>query len=572
MAAGERRGSSPAMDLAALALFFGAAAAAFFVPLFAGPTDMPGFTDTLFNMYVLEHVTRWLAGGVPSLASPGFYWPYPFTFAFSDTHLLSLPFYALPRWIGLSPESAFKVWFVAGYSLTFIAAHIAMRLMGLRPWPASLGAFAFVFSLPALAQILHAQLGWAAGVPFAFLFMLRYAGPQGRPSDLLAFTAAIALQIVLNIYLGFYALLLCAILFCCALAFDHGWKPRMWGSRLAGVYRDFRRPRGTGPGLAAFALLSVLCAVALLGFHGYVAVLYGFGRDWSDIAPMVPRWQSYLMMDALPYWEPISRRLPDVPARHEHQLFIGLPLGALFLLSFTGLARAPREKILLALTAPVALLLFLSVAGFSLYFLVAQLPGFNAIRAATRYELVALFPICVVAMLTLQGLSDRSRLGPVLMLAAAIWVISDVALFKRDEYDSSAERARIRQISADIVANGIGPRSVLAYGKGEPLDQRTHRQMLAMWAAMEAGVPTLNGYSGNYPPGGGNDNCSWFIHQLARYDIWARENGRPRLAELGYDIVPLRLPPCDLTPESVLARDAADLPASLLDRDGIVSP
>ncbi|MCB1475678.1 MAG: hypothetical protein H6883_07600 [Rhodobiaceae bacterium] len=571
MSASNPRATWTVVDPAVATLFLSAAAAAFFVPLLTGPTDMPGDIDTLFNMYILEHVTRWLEGNVPSLASPGFYWPYPLTFAFSDTHLLSVPFYALPRWFGLTPEGAFKVWFVAGYSLTFLAAFIALRLMGLLSFLAGLGAFAFAFSLPSLAQIMHAQLGWAIGVPFAFLFMSRYARPQGQPANLLAFIAAISVQIILNVYLGLYALLLCAIMFICALAFAYGRDYRGWAKRLFAVPLDLRRSGGAGVGLVALTSVAVLACIALLSFHAYVAFVYGFGRGWGEIAPMVPRWQSYLMMDALPYWAPLSGSLPDLPARHEHQLFVGVPLAALFLASLAALKREQGETKILIVTTLAASLLFLSVAGFSIYYLVTFLPGFGALRAATRFELVAVFPICAVGMLTLQRMCRRSRSGYAVVLIAAIWTIADVALFERVEYDSSAERARIEALASRIEALGPVAGAVLADGKGDSADGRTYRQMLAMWAALDAGMPTLNGYSGNYPPGGGNDNCSWFIHQLARYDEWARDRGRTRLADLNYDVIPVDLRPCDLTAKSVLDRDAAHLPASLLDDDVIAN-
>lgn len=556
-------------DSAVATLFLGLAAAAFFVPLFAGPADMPGHSDTLFNMYILEHVTRWLQGDVPSLVSPGFYWPYPLTLAFSDTHFLSVPFYAVPRWLGLTPETAYKVWFTTAYSLTFLAAHIALRLIGLRPVLAGLGAFAFAFSLPALSQIIHAQLGWGAGIPFAFLFMLRYVGPAGRPADLLAFVAAIALQILFNIYLGLFALLLCAILFACALALKHGWHVASWLKGLTSVLTDLRHPDGAGRGLAVFTLICVLACIALLAFHGYTAIVYGFGRRWGEIAPMVPRWQSYLMMDALPYWAPLSQMLPDLPMRHEHQLFIGVPLTALLLVALATLKRAALTTRLMLLTSLASLVLFMSVSGISAYYLIAQLPGFSALRAVSRYELVLLFPICVAAMLTLQGLARHFRLGHALTLAMAIWMVADVALFRREAYDSSPVRARIDTLVAETRARQSSPENVLAYGKGEPLNRHTYRQMIAMWAALESGIPSLNGYSGNYPPGGGNDNCSWFVHQLARYDVWAKARSRTRLADLNYNVIPVRLRPCDLSAGSVLALDAANLPASILDADAI---
>ena len=69
----------------------------------------------------------------------------------------------------------------------------------------------------------------------------------------------------------------------------------------------------------------LMFALALL-IYPYLRVsqLYGAKREWAEIAPMLPRALSYFLSDWSYFWGPISSKLlPDVPMRHEHQMFIG---------------------------------------------------------------------------------------------------------------------------------------------------------------------------------------------------------------------------------------------------------
>ena len=153
---------------------------AYFGPLLSGLDAVPGdLGDARFNIFVLEHVYRWLGGHEPSLLSPPMFWPYPYTLGFSDTHAGTAWVYALLRTGGLDQYQSFANWVVLGYFATFAAAYHVARKFDLAPLVAGTFAFAFAFSLPAIHQIGHAQLAWRVAVPYCFWFALRYAERGG---------------------------------------------------------------------------------------------------------------------------------------------------------------------------------------------------------------------------------------------------------------------------------------------------------------------------------------------------------------------------------------------------------
>jgi hypothetical protein len=94
------------------------------------------------------------------------------------------------------------------------------------------------------------------------------------------------------------------------------------------------------------------------------------------------------------------------------------------------------------------------------------------------------------------ALKRRDRRNRVLIIGALLAAIVAEQVQQPPSYDKSEGRARIAR-----VANGIGAGcQAFLYttigGADDPWNYHTD----AMWASMERGVPTINGYSGNQPP------------------------------------------------------------------------
>lgn len=540
------------------------ASAVFFIPLLTGARNVPGgLGDARFNIYILEHVYRWLVGLDRSLLSLPIFYPYPYTFAFSDMHAGSAIVYVIARAIGLDQYDAFKVWFVIGYVLTFAAAYRVMLLLRLSPWLAALAAFGFAFSLPAVAQMGHAQLTYRVGIPFAFYHSMRYAQTK-RPADLHGLIGWISLQILINVYLGLFGLILSGITFLVALAVRGPLSLKGLHALPGAFARPFLdRANHRHLHIAVVGILT-LAAVAMLAFYGYVGALYGFERPWPVILSMVPRPWSYFIMDLLPYWSSLSRGLPAVPMRNEHQIFMGVPGAFLFLAAAYQAVRHPsrasEEQKIFAFTDLAAAVLITTVGGLTLYWLVGHLPGFNALRAVARYQLVAAFPIIAAGFLWLDGADMPIEKRRFLIGIVALWMVSDLALMRKFEFSSQTSEARIEKVIAQARPLLRAANPVLAYG-GDPTIPPVVSQIDAMLAAQRLGIPTLNGYSGNSVPGHElKPSCATFLAQLSAYDSWAAERGFARLASLNFRALPAGLVDCDLSANRALDAHFTDGP------------
>ena len=151
--------------------------------------------------------------------------------------------------------------------------------------------------------------------------------------------------------------------------------------------------------------------------HTHTAHDYKFHRAWSEIASMLPRPVSYLLMAPLPYWAPVSWALAAaVPVPWEHNLFIGLGALGFFVVGLLAVARNSGAALgvvparAMALSILVVALLTLDFGHrFALYRPLAALPGFSAIRAVSRVGVVLAFPAAVIAGIGLRWLIAESR-------------------------------------------------------------------------------------------------------------------------------------------------------------------
>jgi len=469
-----------------------------------GMTAFPGdLGDARFNQIVLEHLYHWATGREDSLWSPGFFHPFPGTLAFSDGHFGTGVFYAVWRVVGLSRELSFDLWYCTGALLTFWAAHYAFRRLGMGVPAAAAGAFVFAFALPALAQENHAQLVYRFPIPLAVLALTQYA--QSRAVErLLRVAILVALQFLCSIYLGvFLAMLLGSI--AVALAASSATEPRVSHSGSPRRRSWMGRPYGTAIEWALGIGLAAMVAYMLYEYL-QVARMYRFGRQWEETQSMLPRLGSYLLADASPMSSWIGAWVKSIPMRHEHQLFPGL---AVLVLACAGIAHGARHPKWRALTwvsvfsLACLVLISLDIDGTSAYRLLARLPGLNAIRAVSRIVLVQLLPLGVLAGIGVGALAESSaRLRTPALLMVAALLSADAVLHTPNRTSFADARQRVeelRELASD--AGVLGGSAVMLVLVNRWKDPHWMVEIDAMLLAQDLGIRTMNGYSGNAPPG-----------------------------------------------------------------------
>jgi hypothetical protein len=163
-------------------------------------------------------------------------------------------------------------------------------------------------------------------------------------------------------------------------------------------------------------------------------------------------------------------------------------------------------------------LVTLSVGGSSLWWYFHALPLASAIRAMSRIDLILLLPVAYLAALAVDFIWIRRSWGPkliIFIMTPLLFIEISSATFYTSSKHVWRERLAVLEafVPGEMTADQIlfvAQRSNLSYA--DELD--------AMWIALKRGVPTMNGYSGNQPPGfssvSGND-CAEVPRRVLAY-------------------------------------------------------
>lgn len=502
--------------------------------------------DSRLNNYFLENIYQFLAGGSRSLWHLSFFAPYPYVVGFSDNLFGASPVYLLARLATGESDTAFQLWFLAGYAANFAAALYAARRLGLGLPAAATMALIFTFALPTSAHMSHVQLHYRFGIPLSTLYLLLFL-EERRVSRLASAALWLAWQFYCGIYMGFFAALLLGCIASCFIA--------------AGIAHDLSRLRrfpaelrsnwaNAAASEAAFSLIGLgisVAAMAVLIFpYLQVSRLYQVQRSWADIEPMLPRWRSYLMSDGSRLWAPLLQRLPDVPMRHEHQMFVGIVPA---LLAIAGLVIAIRQRLrtalLLAGACGLMMVLTLDIAGHSLWSYLYRLPLASAIRAMSRIDQVLLFPIGYLAGIAVDRFSrghSAAKAGTAIIVAL---IVVEAALVSMPRSAKADWRARLAAIEA--IYPGKTPASSIVFiaQRNDPITD----EIDVMWAALRHGQLTLNGYSGLMPSGFSDRyaaGCEEIIRRVTAYVDFAKRTGLDAsYSEIMGRVVPIGFRDCE---------------------------
>lgn len=461
--------------------------------------------DARFNNYILEHFFRWLTGLDKSYWNASFFYPYSNNIAFSDNLLGSAPFYVLFRFIGLDRESAFQGWFVTGFILNFASAAFVLLRLKLKSIAVGMGAFFFTLGLPFLAQETHAQLLYRFCIPLACYWLWRFS-QEPRLFTWVALVIALVWQFFLSIYLGIFLILLLVAMTLLIPLFSP--LHPIWNALFYWPKKARAAWQQTHPIWRFFSVLITIVLSGSLIFllrPYYIATkVFGFSRSWDEVTSMLPHWQSYLIADNSQLWHSISASIPDLPMRSEQQLFPGLAVLLIILIGLFLKIKTPNRNIawIHLLSALVLSVFTFYLSGFSLYRVIAGLPGINSIRAVSRIELVLMWPVALFIAYAIDALLRSSKRGlslvNILVAGLLVLLIAETALYTHQTFSKADAQARIITLRNQIPSSTPDkPILFLASQTGDPWWMA---EIDAMLLSQDLGWPTLNGYSGNYPP------------------------------------------------------------------------
>ena len=249
---------------------------------------------------------------------------------------------------------------------------------------------------------------------------------------------------------------------------------------------------------------------------------------------MLPRPVSYFLMPELPYWSPVSTMLAhSVPMAHEHHLFVGFGVMGLMVVGLLAVLRSSNRVTgampAKAMALTLLLILLIVTAGndsFTLYRPLAFLPGFSAIRAVTRIGLVLAFPVAVLAAIGLRSLVVETKpkiLGSLIAGLLCCLASYEFVTIKRLTFSIANAEQRVDAIVAAARERVQGIQSPILLVVS-PMDDGDHVQLDAMLAAQRLGWATVNGYSGNLPPGAASvPTCALAGRQFGVYRLWREQ-------------------------------------------------
>ena len=455
-----------------------------------------GGDSVLYNV-ILEHQWRWISGDAShrSLWSPPVFFPQTKIAGYTDLMLGVFPAYAAFRLIGADPQTAFQLWMVTMSALNYLAAYLLLRALVLASAGASaIGAAFFAMGSPRLAQTGHPQLlpGFFVVAVFGGLYLLLSDPPATLPRRrlsiglLLAGGGAIA-QIYTAFYNAWFMAFSAAVALLCALLV-----PR-FRQRLFEFLQRYWLPCVISAVVAALFLAPVV--------RVYYGVLRDVGeRQYSEVQRFLPPVTAWLaqgpdhwIYGSLNRWRGIG---PDFGGQ---EMFngIGLLTTALVLAGFLRFRSRPVVAIWGAIGAISLVASLAWPGGFSFWgWAYAYFPAAKAIRAVSRFSVFLLLPAAIAVALSIDWLAKR--VSPLLAAFCMIAVVAEqagssglVPVYSRVTVEGPAE----------AIVHRLGPECktfLASFPRNSTSVPWMH--IFAMWAELQSGVPTLNGYSGQVPP------------------------------------------------------------------------
>ncbi len=532
------------------------------IPLrqFRGLDLIPGdLGDARFNNYVLETIYLRLTGKVDSFWNMEMFFPYPLVGGFSDNHIGSALFYVVPRLFLSQPDTAFQLWFLIGYFLNFVSAYIAFRKLGMSTFGASVGSAIFAFAFPTSVHAIHAQLHHRWALPMAILAISKFLKGHGP-----RWLGIAALWAVLQFYIGFYTGFFTS-LFIVAVIFAHviiqilkRFFSRKSQSNEKKLFDQLDRKTLTS---LIFMMFISIGGLTVLFYPYYQVSKYYVGfRSWEEISSMLPRPQSYFLIDNSFLWQNVAQSIEGIPQRWEHQMFVGaVPLALFIFGAIAVLLTRNRTGLEIYVAAALIIIFTLFVNGTSLWFYLHNAPLFSAIRAVSRVDQTLLFAVGYGAALFISWVGSKQFkkfffITP-LLLVLTLLALAEASTGTISTSEKTVWRDRISNLEKQVPQN-LPDDSVLFFAQTDPSDLWFAHELDSMWVALKYGKPTINGYSGQAPPNWlftyGTD-CQVISNFNSFYQRWMSSNTYPseKYLALKNKIVPIGFTNCDNASELI---------------------
>ena len=457
--------------------------------------------DTRLVNELLEHVWRWMTfdkNHADIWTLPHFY-PVTDTLVWAEPLISAEPFYA-PWRMFMEADSAFQMFGLTCGVLNFVSGYYFLRrcfrysVLG-----SSIGAALFAFSAIRINLTMHWQFFPQVYSVWALHALFRLVeGPLSPPLRtrwMAVFFACFSLQWWACIYLGWFLLFVGTVALLVLLTQK---TPR------ATIVTLLREQPFT---VALGAALCVISMVPMAWRYLEVEKMFG-GRPFDEVLSMLPPPRVWVHHGAAHWLYGWTAKLPffaAIPMEHEQRNGMGFGVLIAAGLGFWFNREKPVVRYvgaLLAILVVLTTLYFSDFAhgdrGFAPWKAIwSYFPAAKAIRGVARIGTLYALAIGVfVAAFTDWLIAKYQRRGLV-----GGMVLGAFFLVEQGQTTPAFDKAANRRDVAAVVA-AIGPEcDAFLFSPVGAVGPYWKYQLDAAWAATERGIPTINGYSGQIPPG-----------------------------------------------------------------------
>ena len=363
--------------------------------------------DAQLNEWIVAWVAHQLPRDPRRLFQANIFYPAKDALAFSEPLIVPGLMVAPALWLGASPVLAINLLILIGFALTGLTAYALIYLWTRDRLAALAAGSLFAFNAHSLTRLAHVQALHAYGLPLALLLADRLIEAP-RPRRAVALGACMAMTAYTSGYFAVFAILTVAVVV------------------IAGAGRWRRDPVRFLAMLATAGVTAAALSIPVLLPYRRVAVEQQMVRSLAEVPSYSASAGAYLASPSRVHYATWSARAFETPVE---PFFPGVIAIGLVLVALRAAVRGQNRGRAVMLIGLGALGFILSLGTKTPVYgwLYEVFPPMQGVRAATRFGILFLLAVALLAGLGLAGLrTARQRGSAFAILAAAVIVLVNV--------------------------------------------------------------------------------------------------------------------------------------------------
>ena len=190
-----------------------------------------------------------------------------------------------------------------------------------------------------------------------------------------------------------------------------------------------------------------------------------------------------------------------IPGRfplHENQLYLGFSCYIIFIVFFFSKLKIKNELKNFFWSTLINLIIFFSISGISLYFILSQLPIFSGIRVTTRAIFVLLFPISLLTGYFLDQIIKKYSKNIILTFFIIIIFYLELITANKASFPIEAIIKSESKIEQKLAKKQFNKGDVLVV-QNNSKPGFFFKELDAMFVSQKFGLKTMNGFTSFMP-------------------------------------------------------------------------